>query len=266
MDRPPARSDRAADPVLQARERARSRRRQPPASRSRRSTSAPRTTPPSPPSSRPRPPAAPRRRPSSPRRPPSAPPTRTPSPTRTTPTRSPRRASAPAAAPAPAAAGRTPRVVRGHLRPRRGGLRAVARPRRRGQPDLRGALGGPPARRGHDRGGPDRHPPRQWRRRRLSSRACAHTAGRCSSAPPAGPRPSTHGTAYFTPGASDQVGSQPAGRRRRVGAVRRGAARGGRAAPGPRRPAPPQDRGPQGRRRARGGLQGGGLEPGAAWS
>ena len=78
-------------------------------------------------------------------------------------------------------------IVRRDLRPRRGGLRAVARSRRRGQPDLRGALGGPPARRGHDRGGPDRHPPRQWRRQRLISRACAHTARRCSSAPPAGP-------------------------------------------------------------------------------
>ena len=33
---------------------------------------------------------------------------------------------------------------RGHLRPRRGGLRAVARPGRRGRPDLRRALGGPP--------------------------------------------------------------------------------------------------------------------------
>ena len=105
-----------------------------------------------------------------------------------------RRRRSPRPASAPAAATRTRRrddatgAVRGHVRPRRGGLRAVARPRRRGQPDLRRALGGPPARRGHDRGGPDRHPPRQWRRRRrLSSRACGRTAGRCSSAAPAGP-------------------------------------------------------------------------------
>ena len=59
---------------------------------------------------------------------------------------------------------RAPRPVahdlRGHVRPRRGGLRTVARPRGVGQPDLRGALGGPPPGRGHGRGGSDRDPPR----------------------------------------------------------------------------------------------------------
>ena len=163
LDRPPARGDGPADPVLQARERARGRRRRHPRP-SRRSTSAPRTTPPSPPSSRPRRPAVPRRRRSWPRRPPSAPPTRTPSrPKRTTVKKKRKPAQArPPRRPHPPPRGRHG-PVRGHLRPRRGGLRAVARPRRRGQPDLRRALGGPPAGRGHDRGGPDRHPSRQWR-------------------------------------------------------------------------------------------------------
>src|SRR5215207_6320260 len=75
----------------------------------------------------------------------------------------------------PRAAARPPpqahrRAARGHVRPRRGRLRPVARPRRRGRPRLRRALGRPPARRGHDRGGPDRDPPRRRRRgrRRLS--------------------------------------------------------------------------------------------------
>ena len=49
----------------------------------------------------------------------------------------------------------------GHLRPRRRGLRPVAGPSDPGQPGLRRALGGPPPGRGHDRGGPDRDPPRR---------------------------------------------------------------------------------------------------------
>ena len=60
-------------------------------------------------------------------------------------------------------------AARGHVRPRRGGLRPLAGPRRPGRPRLRRALGGPPPRRGHDRGGPDRDPPcRRGRRRRLT--------------------------------------------------------------------------------------------------
>ena len=51
--------------------------------------------------------------------------------------------------------------ARGDVRPRRGGLRPVARPRRPGRPDLRRVLGRPPAGRGRDRGGPDRDPPRR---------------------------------------------------------------------------------------------------------
>src|SRR3954466_1850639 len=82
----------------------------------------------------------------------------------------------------PRAPGRRRPAARGHLRPWRGGLRAVARPRRRGQPGLRRALGRPPAGGGHDRGGPDRDPARGWRRRgRLTSGACGRTAWRCSS-------------------------------------------------------------------------------------
>ena len=78
------------------------------------------------------------------------------------------------------------RPARGHLRPRRGGLRPVARPRRAGRSRLRRALGGPPPRRDHDRGGPDRDPPRRrWRgrRRRLSrrSRAGDRLAARAST-------------------------------------------------------------------------------------
>ena len=57
--------------------------------------------------------------------------------------------------------------ARGDLRSRRRGLRPVARPRRPGRPRLRRVLGRPPPRRGHDRGGPDRDPPR--RRRRLGA-------------------------------------------------------------------------------------------------
>ena len=56
--------------------------------------------------------------------------------------------------------------ARGHLRPRRGGLRPVAGSRRAGRPDLRRALGGPPPGRDHDRGRPDRDPPRRRRRGR----------------------------------------------------------------------------------------------------
>ena len=62
--------------------------------------------------------------------------------------------------------------ARGHVRPRRGGVRAVAGSRRPGRPDLRRALGGPPSRRDHDRGRPDRDPQgrrRRGRRERLST-------------------------------------------------------------------------------------------------
>ena len=137
-----------------------------------RSTCAPRTTRWSPPSSKPPRPSAPRRRPpASPRRRPRRPPQgrgrrgrrrrRRRRQAGAPPPRSPRRAR-------PLA--RRDRRARGHLRPRRGGLRPVARPRRHRQPDLRRALGGPPARRGHRRGGPDRDPPRRRRRRRLTTR------------------------------------------------------------------------------------------------
>ena len=120
-----------------------------------RSTCAPRTTPRSPPSSRPpsRRGARPRRR-----RRPSRP---------GWPRRGARRDEARAGG---ARASRAPRrarppgrerrhAARGHLRPRRGGLRAVARPGRRRRPRLRRALGRPPPGHGDDRGGPDRHPP-----------------------------------------------------------------------------------------------------------
>ena len=63
------------------------------------------------------------------------------------------------------------RRARGDVRPRRGGLRALARSRGRGQPRLRRALGRPPAGQRHDRGEPDRDPPRRRRRRRRLSRA-----------------------------------------------------------------------------------------------
>ena len=61
---------------------------------------------------------------------------------------------------------RTSRSAGGHVRPWRGGLRPVARPRHPGRPDLRRALGGPPPRRDHDRGRHDRDPPRRRRRGR----------------------------------------------------------------------------------------------------
>ena len=65
------------------------------------------------------------------------------------------------------AAARGARPARGHLRPRRGGLRPVARPRGRRRRRLRRALGRAPAGRGHDRGRPDRHQAgRRCRRRR----------------------------------------------------------------------------------------------------
>ena len=61
-----------------------------------------------------------------------------------------------AAAAAATAAGQR---VRGHLRPRRGGIRPVARPGGRRQPGLRRALGGPSRRDGRRRGGLDHDPP-----------------------------------------------------------------------------------------------------------
>ena len=83
-----------------------------------------------------------------------APPPRPPSEDETTTSRAAGAAAAAvvAAVPAPPAAG-------GDVRPRRGGLRPVARPGRPGRPDLRRVLGRPSARRGRDRGGPDHHPP-----------------------------------------------------------------------------------------------------------
>ena len=78
------------------------------------------------------------------------------------------------------------RRARGHLRPRRGGLRALARPRRRRRPRLRRALGRPPARRGHGRGGPDRHPARRrGRRRRRRRRRRPRARARLRAPPPA---------------------------------------------------------------------------------
>ena len=87
-----------------------------------------------------------------------------------------------------AGASAPPGPARGHVRPRRGGLRAVARPRRPGRPRLRRALGRPPARRGHDRGGPDRDPPRRRRRgrRRLTSTASSRTCARSRTRSPSG--------------------------------------------------------------------------------
>ncbi len=69
------------------------------------------------------------------------------------------------------------RSTRGHLRPRRRGLRAVARSRGPGRSGLRRVLGRPSSRRGHDRGGPDRDPARgrgiRGRRVGLASRPLA---------------------------------------------------------------------------------------------
>jgi len=52
-------------------------------------------------------------------------------------------------------------AARGDVRPRRRGLRPVARSRAPGRPDLCRVLGWPPPRGGHGRGGPDRDPPRR---------------------------------------------------------------------------------------------------------
>ncbi len=73
------------------------------------------------------------------------------------------------------------RPARGLVRPRRGGLRTVARPRRPGRPDLRRALGGPPSDRDHDRGRPDRDPPRRRRRRRRIAPPPADAGRGCSN-------------------------------------------------------------------------------------
>ena len=86
-----------------------------------------------------------------------------------------RRRGAQAAAPRATRRARAPQGrrgvrARGHVRPRRGGLRALARPRRRRQRRVRRALGGPPPRGRHDRGGPDRDPPRRRGRRRRRRR------------------------------------------------------------------------------------------------
>ena len=74
--------------------------------------------------------------------------------------------------------------LRGHLRPRRRGLRPVAGPGDRRRRHLRRALGGPPPGRGDGRGRPDRHQAgRRWRRRRRPTRTdarrtCARLRGR----------------------------------------------------------------------------------------
>ena len=67
----------------------------------------------------------------------------------------------------------------GELRPRRGGLRAVARPRDRRRPRLHRALGRPPPGRGHGRARPDRdHPGRRRRRPRRTTTTRARTRTR----------------------------------------------------------------------------------------
>ena len=117
----------------------------------------------------------------------SAPPTRTPSPSEgRRAKRAPRKRRRAAAAAAPAAATDAAGPLEGTFDHGEEGYGLWLDPAVEDDPDLRRALGRPPARRGDDRGGPDRHPSRQWRRRRrrLSSRACARTGGRCSSATP----------------------------------------------------------------------------------
>ena len=69
-----------------------------------------------------------------------------------------------------AAAAAQAEAARGHVRPRRGGLRPVARPRRAGRPDLRRALGRPPPGDRDDRARPDRHQPRRRGSRRRRRR------------------------------------------------------------------------------------------------
>ena len=87
----------------------------------------------------------------------------------------PRPPSRPSRRTRPALPGPRQRPARGHLRPRRGGLRPVARPRRPGQPDLRRALGRPPPDRGPRRGGPDQSSAASatTTRARLAERAAA---------------------------------------------------------------------------------------------
>ena len=68
-----------------------------------------------------------------------------------------------------------------------------------GRPRLRRALGRPPARRGHDRGGPDRDPPRRRRRgrRRLTSTASSRTCARSRTRSRERTEPLPWGTAVF---------------------------------------------------------------------
>ena len=100
------------------------------------------------------------------------------------------------------AAAQAHRPARGHVRPRRGGLRALARSRGPGRSRLRRALGRPPAGRGHDRGGPDRDPARRRRRgrRRLTSIASSRTCARSRRGRGDGRSAFAHGTAVFRPG------------------------------------------------------------------
>ena len=141
--------------------------------------------------------------------------------------------AAAAAADALAAPQRRPEPARGHLRPRRGGLRPVARPRRAGRSGLRRALGGPPPRRDHDRGGPDRDPPRRrrrGRRRRLirAARAIAWRRARARASLRRGRAVGArHGAALHrrcpTAGTTTACASRaPDRRRRRRGADPRG--------------------------------------------
>ena len=77
------------------------------------------------------------------------------------------------------------RAARGHLRPRRGGLRPVARSGRPGRSDLRRVLGRSPAGRGRDRGGPDRDPSGGAATTRRGRRGVAARGGlrRCAGPP-----------------------------------------------------------------------------------
>ena len=195
---------------------------------SRRSICARKTTRRSPPSSSGSRCARPKKRPAPPRRPHARPPRpragrgRGRRPPRRT--RRGREAQAPATPPRRALPPpyRACRAARGHVRPRRGGLRPVARPRRPGRPDLRRALGGPPPRRDHDRGRPDRDPPRRRRRGRRERLTAGPPRSRggirsdalvCESA-----EPWEHGTVLRTPSAPGLLGRELRPRRgRRLG-------------------------------------------------
>ena len=145
--------------------------------------------------------------------------------------------------------------ARGHVRPRRGGVRPVAGPRHPGRPDLRRALGGPPPGRDHDRGRPDRDPPRRrgrGRRRRLSAaRRIAwrrsQDALQCDAV-----EPWQHGSVLRTPSAPDywDVNFVRVEGERRSGTARPGGGR--RHAAGGLPPPQARGRGRGDRRRRRG--------------